>query len=243
MPQTNSRTAWTTEIGARMRWHFPLKLVGTSVVTGLFFVAYLHLLHHPAFAVTTMPVTAIDRLIPFQPSALFVYLTLWVYVGAGPGLQRNWPELIACGAWIVAMCLTGLAIFYLWPTRVPPLQLDVSGFTGFALLQGIDAAGNACPSMHVAAATFTVVRVAHVLRQAGTPAWVHGVNATWFAAIAYSTLAIKQHVLLDAVAGALLGVAFALASLRWRPGHAARARSKPAAETAARAGGIGEAAN
>ena len=243
MPQTNSRTAWTTEIGARMRWHFPLKVVGTSVVTGLFFVAYLQLLHHPGFAVTTMPVTAIDRLIPFQPWALFIYLTLWVYVGAGPGLQRTCPEVIACGAWITAMCVTGLAIFYLWPTRVPPLQLDVSGFTGFALLQGIDAAGNACPSMHVAAATFTVVRIAHVLRQAGAPAWAHALNATWFAAIAYSTLAIKQHVLLDAVAGALLGAAFALASLRWRPAPAARARIEPAAKAAARAGGIGEGAN
>ena len=242
MPQTISRTAWTTEIAERMRWHFPLKLVGTSVVTGLFFVAYLQLLHHPDFAVTTMPVTAIDRLIPFQPSALFVYLTLWVYVGAGPGLQRNLPELIACGAWITAMCLAGLAIFYVWPTRVPPLQLDVSGFAGFALLQGIDAAGNACPSMHVAAGAFTVVRVGQVLRGAGAPAWVHLFNAGWFTAIVYSTLATKQHVLLDALAGGLLGLAFALASLRWRPAAAARRRAHRAPDTAARADRIGETA-
>src|SRR5512141_2117035 len=47
MPHTNSRTAWTTDIAERMRWQFPLKLVGTSVVIGLFFVAYLRLLHHP----------------------------------------------------------------------------------------------------------------------------------------------------------------------------------------------------
>jgi hypothetical protein len=243
MPHTNSRTAWTTDIAERMRWQFPLKLVGTSVVIGLFFVAYLRLLHHPGFAVTTMPVTAIDRLIPFQPSALFVYLTLWLYVGAGPGLQRNLPDLVACGAWITAMCLTGLAIFYVWPTQVPPLQLDVTGFAGFALLQGIDAAGNACPSMHVAAGTFTLVRVAQVLRQAGAPAWLHLLNAAWFAAIVYSTLAIKQHVLLDALAGALLGGAFALASLRWRPAASAHVQGKRAPTTASRAGRIGETAN
>jgi membrane-associated phospholipid phosphatase len=41
-------------------------------------------------------------------------------------------------------------------------------------------------------------------------------NVAWFAAIAWSTLAVKQHVVLDVVAGALLGLAFALPSLRWR---------------------------
>jgi membrane-associated phospholipid phosphatase len=32
-----------------------------------------------------------------------------------------------------------------------------------------------------------------------------------------STLMVKQHVVLDVAAGALLGIAFALPSLRWRP--------------------------
>jgi membrane-associated phospholipid phosphatase len=54
-------------------------------------------------------------------------------------------------------------------------------------------------------------------------------SAAWFAAIAYSTLAIKQHVALDAAAGALLGVAFALPSLYWRPGKRRAAAVSPAA--------------
>ncbi|MEO7008657.1 MAG: phosphatase PAP2 family protein, partial [Caldimonas sp.] len=116
-----------------------------------------------------------------------------------------------------AMCVCGLAIFYFWPTEVPPLPHDIAALPGFAMLQAVDAAGNACPSLHVAAATFTVVRVAELLRHAVAPAWLQLINAAWFVAIVYSTLAIKQHVALDAVAGALLGVAFALPSLRWRP--------------------------
>jgi membrane-associated phospholipid phosphatase len=43
------------------------------------------------------------------------------------------------------------------------------------------------------------------------------VNAAWFVVITYSTLAVKQHVALDDAAGALLGVAFLVPSLRWRP--------------------------
>ena len=116
------------------------------------------------------------------------------------------------------MCLTGLLMFYLWPTAVPPLGFDASGFPGFALLQGVDAAGNACPSLHVATAMFTAIRVDQVLRNAGTPRWPRAINALWFVAIAWSTLAIKQHVALDALAGAVLGIVFAQLSMRWRPG-------------------------
>jgi len=94
----------------------------------------------------------------------------------------------------------------------------VSGYPGFAMLQGVDAAGNACPSMHVAVAIFTAMRVEHVLRESRTPVPWRVLNWLWFAAIAYSTLAVKQHVVLDVVAGALLGMAFAFPSLRWRPG-------------------------
>jgi membrane-associated phospholipid phosphatase len=201
----------------RIRTLFVLKFVGTSVFTWLFFIAYFHLLRFPASAVTVMPLTALDHLIPFQPQWLFAYLTLWAYVGFAPGLQRNFAELVVYGLWVGGLCLTGLALFYLWPTAVPPLAVDVSGYAGFAMLQGVDASGNACPSMHVAVAIFTAVRLDDVFRQARAPVAFRLANALWFAAIAWSTMAVKQHVALDALAGALLGLAFVVPSLRWRP--------------------------
>ena len=82
------------------------------------------------------------------------------------------------------------------------------------MLQGVDASGNACPSLHVATAIFTAIRVAHLLRAFATPWSLQLLNLIWFAAIAYSTLATKQHVVLDAIAGAALGMVFAMASLR-----------------------------
>ncbi|VTU39183.1 PAP2 superfamily protein [Variovorax sp. PBL-E5] len=208
---------WTAEIWLRIRRHFALKLIGTTVFTWLFFIAYFQLLRHPVHAVTVMPLTALDHLIPFQPQLLFAYFSLWVYIGIAPGLQLTFQELVVYGLWVGALCLTGLGLFYVWPTQIPPLDLDAAGFPGFAMLQGVDAAGNACPSMHVAAAIFTAIRIEQVLREARTPAVLRLLNAAWFVAIAYSTLAVKQHVVLDAAAGALLGLAFALASLRWRP--------------------------
>lgn len=215
-PSPGPRT-WPADIGLRIRRHFLLKAVGTTVFTWLFFIGYFHLLRNPAFPVTVMPLTALDHLIPFQPYTLVAYLSLWVYVGIAPGLLLGFRELVVYGLWIGALCLTGLSLFYFWPTQIPPLAIDVSGFPGFAMLQGVDAAGNACPSMHVAVAIFTAIRLGQVLREARTPALLRMLNWAWFAAIAYSTLAVKQHVVLDVLAGALLGMAFAIPSLRWRP--------------------------
>jgi hypothetical protein len=208
---------WTTEIGQRMRRHFLLKLLGTTAFTWVFFIGYFHLLRYPASEVTVMPLTALDHWIPFQPWTLGAYLSLWLYVGVAPGLQYAFRELMVYGLWAAALCLTGLGIFYVWPTAVPPLAFDVSGYPGFKMLQGVDAAGNACPSMHVAIAIFTAARIEHVLRGAGAPRLLRAFNIAWFLAIAWSTLAVKQHVVLDVVAGAALGLAFVGPSLRWRP--------------------------
>jgi membrane-associated phospholipid phosphatase len=204
---------WRAELGMRARRYFVVTVIATSVVIGLFFIGYFHVLRHPAYPLTVMPLTGLDRLIPFQPHAFFAYLSLWVYVGFGPGLQRTYTELFVYGAWMAALCLTGLALLYFWPTEVPPVTLDVSAFPGIAMLRRVDALANACPSMHVAAAAFTGIRVHEVLRCARSPLWLRLLNWTWCGAIIYSTLAIKQHVVLDVAAGAVLGAAFALSSI------------------------------
>ena len=213
---------WTLEIGLRMRRHFLFKLFGTTAATCVFFVGYFHLLRHPAFPVTLMPLTPLDRLIPFQPGALAAYLSLWLYVGVAPGLQMTLRELVVYGLWAGALCVTGLGLFYFWPTAVPPLEFEVSGYPGFAMLQGVDATGNACPSMHVAIAMFTVVWIEHLLRNARVPLVLRAFNVAWFLAITWSTLAIKQHVVIDVLAGAALGSAFAVPSLRWFAGASRR---------------------
>lgn len=221
--------SWKAEIALRIRRHLLLKLAGTTAWIWMFFIGYFHLLRHPTQPPAVMPLTALDALIPFQPHTLVAYLSLWFYVGIAPGLQLTFIELLAYGMWVGALLLSGLGLFYLWPSAVPPMAVDVSAFPGFEMLRGVDAVGNACPSMHVAVAIFSAIWLEHLLRGAGTPVVLRVINAAWFLAIAWSTLAIKQHVVLDVIAGALLGTAFALPSLRWRPGRV------PAAPSPARA--------
>ena len=194
-------------------WRYlPLKVVGISAFMWAFFVAYFYLLRHPAYPVVEMPLTALDRMIPFQPAALGAYLSLWFYVGIAPGLMWSFRALVVHGLWAAGLCLVGLACFYFWPTAVP-----ATNHPPLPLLQGVDAAGNACPSLHVATAMFSAVCLEALLRRLQVPMALRWLNAGWFLAIAYATLAVKQHVVVDVLAGTFLGLAFALASLRWRP--------------------------
>lgn len=208
---------WRAELWFRARELFWLKLLGTTLWTTAFFVGYFELLRNPVHPVTVMPLTWVDALVPFQPAMLWPYLSLWFYIGIAPGLQRGFWQLLVYGLWTVVLMGCGLAIFYFWPTATPRLALDRTGYPGFALLEGVDAAGNACPSMHVAAAVFTGIRLHAVLRETGAPLALRLANGVWALLIAWSTMAVRQHVALDVLAGAGLGLALALASLRWRP--------------------------
>ena len=210
-------SSWTADLGQRLRRLFWLKLIGTTTWTWLFFVGYFELLRNPTGPVHLVPLTPLDHWVSFQGWALVPYLSLWVYVGVAPGLLRDFRSLFVYGLWSGALCLTGLALFALWPTQIPALGVPADAPALMAVLKGVDAAGNACPSMHVAISMFTAAWVAHLLRRIGAPGWLAALNWLWFVAIAYSTLAVRQHVVLDVLAGAALGAVYAWASLRWHP--------------------------
>ena len=208
-----------------------LKAVGIFAFMALFFPAYFYVLHNPVHPVTSMPLTPLDDWISFQPGAFWAYVSLWFYVGIAPAFLPSLRALLGYGAWISALCASGLLCFYLWPTAVPSQahQLDpaVADHAGFAMMRGLDAAGNACPSLHVATAMFSACWIHRLLAAARAPAWLGLINAGWFVLIAWSTVAVRQHVVLDVVAGAALGMAFALLSLRLGPGPQMAASTQP----------------
>jgi hypothetical protein len=181
----------------------------------LFFIGYFHLLRNPTQAPIVMPLSALDRWITFQPWALWPYISLWIYVALPPSLLTNFRSLLAYGVWVGALCIAGLLCFYLWPTAVPRQALSTADLAGFDLLRGVDAAGNACPSLHVATATFSAWWLHRLLRALALPAWLRGANALWYALIVWSTLATRQHVWWDVLAGVALALLFTPPSRRW----------------------------
>jgi hypothetical protein len=206
---------WYRQVPPRLLALFWLKAIGTTVFMTVFFTAYLHLLKNPASVVTEMPLTGVDRWLAFNPSSLPVYLSLWLYTSLPPALMIEWRDLVRYGASIGAVCLLGLLFFYWFPTAVPPAMVDWSIYPGFDFLKKIDTAGNACPSLHVAAAAFSGVWLHRQLGAMGAGRVVLLVNAGWCVAILYSTLATKQHVFLDLLAGLALGLVGVWLALRW----------------------------
>jgi len=63
-------------------------------------------------------------------------------------------------------------------------------------------------------ADFSGVWLNHLLRRIGAPRWIRLINLAWVVGITYLTLATRQHVAVDALAGLLLGIVAASTSLR-----------------------------
>lgn len=205
MPTLDAPTEWLRELRARYLAHWAFKAVVITSFITLFFVAYFHLLEHPRQPVTTIPLVAVDRWIPFQPWAFWPYVSLWFYVVLGPALLRGTREMAVYAQAVALLTLVGFAFFFLCPTAVPPAMIDWTKYAGMGLLKRVDASGNACPSLHVGFAVFTLIWLERLLRRLGAPRMVRLANIGWCFAIVYSTLATKQHVAIDALVGGELG--------------------------------------
>lgn len=187
-------------------WFF--KAAGTALFMVIFFYSYFEVLHSPIGVVTLMPLTWVDDWIAFWPPAFYLYASLWVYTALVPALQPSLVRFVAYGCGIGALCLSGLVIFSFFPTAVPYEFSTWFTDPSLSLLRSLDLAGNACPSLHVATAVFTALAMQPLLRELQAPSWLRQASWFWCALIIYSTMAIKQHVLLDVLAGLLLGLFF-----------------------------------
>ncbi len=213
----DSRDAWPAAIKRRVCTRMPIKSTSVIAGTALFLWAYFAVMRTPDNPPAIVPVTRWDYLIPISEPALYVYASLWAYIPCAPALARDMRVLRRYWFSAMSMSMIGLAIFWLYPTAVPDLPIDWHRYPKLAFLKTADVSGNALPSMHVAFAVFTAAWIAIELRRIGTPWWPQAVNAVWAVAIVYSTMATRQHLLIDVAGGALLGALAILSSGPGRP--------------------------
>ncbi|SDM09465.1 PAP2 superfamily protein [Oryzisolibacter propanilivorax] len=212
-PAATRPAAWQGQLAQRLTYLWPVKAAGTTAFMVLFFQAYFFVLRHPSRAPWVMPEIWLDRWVPFTPQAFAVYAFLWVYVSLPPALIGNFRGLLRYTVWVTLLCAVSLLIFWAFPTQVPDAAIDWAVYPYLAFLKGIDASGNACPSLHVASAVFTACWLHRLLQAMQAPRALVWTNHALCLAIAWSTLATLQHVALDALAGALLGAGCAWLSL------------------------------
>lgn len=206
-PQPSSPAPWYIALGQRIATLWVVKMIGTTAGISGFFFLYFWVMHNPPSAPTVMPLTALDHWVGVSEDAMLLYGSLWFYISLAPAFAKNRTELWASARGAAVMAGIGLAVFWVFPTVVPDFAVDWSQYPALQFLKAADAGGNAFPSLHVAFAVFTAFSLARDLRSVGAPAWARWVNGLWALGIVYSTLATRQHVLLDAIGGTLLAVA------------------------------------
>lgn len=206
---------WARELWRGFKAHFRLKMLCACLLAGGFFPGYFLLLKFPLWPVTLMPVTAPDRWIEFWPGALWLYVSLWLYVPLTPGLLPDRRELADYYRAVIALSLAGMAVFLLWPTASPRPQIDWMQHPPFGPIIAADDVGNALPSLHAAFAVFTAIWLDRLLRRVGAPLWPRIAGLCWGVGIVYSTIATRQHVAVDIAAGAMLGWTAAVVHARW----------------------------
>jgi membrane-associated phospholipid phosphatase len=146
----------------------------------------------------------LDDRIPFWPRWVWFYSFLY-YVMIG--LTVISIQDLAGGVHLIfgglILLATGALIFYLYPTRVPEsyrhFEIDSISTRYLAFIQSMDNNRNAFPSMHCAIATYIGLAIA------GLPTIGPWLGYGYIVIIAISCVVVKQHVIIDTLAGVGLG--------------------------------------
>ena len=151
---------------------------------------------------------AFDGVVPFVPGLIVVYLSTYVF-GLLPFLlisDTRW--FMATAAAYAAIALVSSTIHVRYPSQIERCEIAEDRSFAWWLItwfQGLCKPYGNFPSTHVA---FCVVVVSTGFALGG-PA-LGGLFLAWAALIAWSTLATRQHYLLDILAGTALGIGAAI---------------------------------
>jgi len=194
------------EIILRLTANWVYKIVLGSGLTAMFAVLYFLPQRYPILPATVLQPTRVEQLIPFMPNTVYLYESIWLLIPIAPWLMKTKSELIQYSKGLLLMSGIGCCFFFFYPTMSPrPINIqDANMF--YRKLVAIDSQLNALPSLHAAYAVFHAA-CCHVTFAAGANHKVlQAIFWTWALAILFSTLLTRQHVVIDLVAGAVLGL-------------------------------------
>ncbi len=188
------------------------KYAAAAIMYALGYLFYYLTNHYPYFVEHYLPLTWIDREVPFLPYSVFIYISEYFYFGFVYFLLRNTDNLNKYLYSFFVLQLVSCSIFFLYPTTYPrenfPVPTDLPQWvqSTWTWLRTVDAPGNCFPSLHVS----SVFLSAFVFWTDGQKKlfWIFLV---WSTAIALSTLTTKQHYLADIISG----LSLAIVMFRW----------------------------
>jgi len=191
----------------RIRSHWKLKAELTLGLTVGFCVLYAVLQRNPLFSATEMKITCVDRWFPFAPGCVYLYESLWALLPIAPWFMTSREDLIPYSWSVVLVSMLGFGIFFFFPTFVArPRDIGQTDAFYRALIR-VDRELNAFPSLHVALAVLSAAWCQAIFSTGRSKTVLQWIVWVWVMGISASTLLTKQHVFLDVMAGAILGLA------------------------------------
>jgi len=211
---------WT---GHRLGRLLAEKLVLTVTLTAFFCVFWLLIPRYLLTRPRTLPLTDLERRLPFVEHWVYVYLSICLFNVAAPYLTTSRPLLRRHAEGMAAITVISFACFALFPVEMPaPTDRAVTTLYGLILA---DTRLNNFPSLHASYTFYGLLYWTHVLPDMPSRTarrLTGGLVTVWAAALILSVLLLKQHYLADVAAGGVLGVGIHWLGFRRLPlaGHA-----------------------
>jgi len=145
-----------------------------------------------------------EKSIPFIDWHIWVYISDYLYIGLVFIMLKDRQNMNRIYYSQILMLFFAMIFFTLYPTMYPRPEVEYVGVTGafIKLLHSLDTPCNAFPSIHVGMtflAGFGFIKEQKKL---------FPIFMLWAVLISISTLTVKQHYVLDVMAGVLIALIF-----------------------------------
>jgi len=189
----------------RLMAEWRCKLWLTLILNLLVCVPYYYLQHNHFFPATVMRPTVLDSAIPFAPEAVWLYLSIYLFMPIAPLLSADRRQLVKYGIGMATLALVASIVFVFWPTWCERPRMAKPNF-GYQLLTAADNPYHAFPSLHAAFTVFSLLCALRLASELRFSVYWKALLMFWAGLILWGTLATKQHVLFDLAGGSLLAI-------------------------------------
>lgn len=193
------------------------KLAIAAAAAGLHALLYLGANHFQLVPVRTLELGPLDVWIPFIPETAWLYWSDYFLVFISFQLLRAPGTTAQFVKAFVTLVAAGTMVHWLYPTVYPrhlypcPVGLDSITHAALDAFRVADTPASCLPSLHVAASYLAAFAC---WPQARRGRWV---LLGWATGIAVATLTVKQHYIVDVLAGVALAGAVWFVFYRWLP--------------------------
>lgn len=181
-----------------------LWLLSMVVILGFYGIGKLGAVIRPP---SELPLTALDRAVPFMPWTVWLYGTItWGCLAAWASVPSRADAARLLSAITIAS-VSCCVVFLLFPTTFPrelhPLSgVDTATVRELTRLREADSPTNCLPSLHVALAWAIALTWGSSREHAG----LRFIACLWALVVSITTVTTKQHFVLDVPTGAAVGV-------------------------------------